>query len=531
MSCRDALLWHLAACLPLLWSAAGCRSTPPAHQIRDPDFARMESAIAETWYAQVPIDIQSPLAPDLAGPQPVETYIAHALVHNPDIHAARKRIEAAAMRVPQAASLQDPMLEVNPYLVPMQMGEMEQVMQLGVSQQIPWFGKLRSRAEAAEQETERARAELAAAELAVIEQVKIAYYELYFVQQALQITEADRELLQGLLEIAAARFRVGQVSQQDVLRAELEVLDLENQLVQLQQELATAQARLARRLHLSPETPVRALEDLPAQQIPDDVHRLYDQAIAARPELHAQLADVIRERRNVDLARLDYLPDVRLSGMWMGMVMPDNGMNGSPDTDSAFLLGIGMNLPIYRKRLDAGVREAEARVVASARQYDSLRDQTQEEVKDLFARVHSQQELLRLMRDEIVPKADQTFEVSLQSYEVGEVSFLQLVDNWRQLLRFQIATHRLEAQLRQSLARLERTIGGYLHADAAYRTIPQDAPARGTARGTDTRARAGLSFRPSSLPQPRRTPPLPSATARHQKDQPCSTDPFSQPPC
>ncbi len=415
------------------------------------------------------------MTPELAGPQPVETYIAYALAHNPDIHAAGKRIEAAAMRVPQAASLQDPMLEVKPYPVPMQMGEMEQVIQLGVSQQIPWFGKLRSRAEVAEQEAERARAELAAAELTVIEQVKIAYYELYFVQQAIQVTEADRELLQGLLEIAAARFRVGQVSQQDVLRAELEVLDLENQRVRLRQELDTAQARLARRLHVSPETPVRALDDLPVEQIPDDVHHLYEQAIAARPELHAQLADVMRQRRNVDLARLDYLPDVRLSGMWMGMAMPDNGMNGPPETGNAFLLGVGMNLPIYRKRLDAGVREAEALVVASARQYDSLRDQTQEEVKDLFGQIQSQQELLRLLREEIVPKADQTFEVSLRAYEVGEVTFLQLVDNWRQLLRFQISTHRLEAQLRQSLARLERTIGGYLHADAMHHAIPHDA--------------------------------------------------------
>ena len=80
------------------------------------------------------------------------------------------------------------------------------------------------------------------------------------------------------------------------------------------------------------------------------------------------------------------------------------------------------------------MREAETRVVASARQYDSLRDQTQEDVKDLFAQIHSQQELLRLLREEIVPKAEQTFEVSLRAYEVGEVTFLQQVDNWRQLL-------------------------------------------------------------------------------------------------
>jgi len=192
---------------------------------------------------------------------------------------------------------------------------------------------------------------------------------------------------------------------------------------------------------------------------------LYEQAIAARPELQAQLADVMRQRHNVDLARLDYFPNVRLSGMWMGMAMPDHGMNGPPDTESAFLLGVGVNLPIYRKRLDAGLQEAEARVVSSARQYDSLRDQTQEEVKDLFAQIQSQQELLQLLREEIVPKAEQTFAVSLRSYEVGDVAFLQLVDNWRQLLRYQISAHRLEAQLRQSLARLERAVGGYLHAD------------------------------------------------------------------
>lgn len=249
---------------------------------------------------------------------------------------------------------------------------------------------------------------------------------------------------------------------QDVLRAELEVLELENQLVQLRQELETAQARLARRLHVSPETPVRAVEQLPTEQFPSDIHRLYEQAVAARPELHAQLADVMRQRHNVDLARLEYFPNVRLSGMWMGMAMPDRGVNGPAETDNAFLLGIDVNLPIYRKRLDAGLQEAEARVLSSSRQYDSLCDQTQEEVKDLFSQIQGQQQLLRLLREEIVPKAEQTFEVSLRAYEVGDVTFLQLVDNWRQLLRYQISAHRLEAQLRQSLARLERAVGGYL---------------------------------------------------------------------
>lgn len=427
----------------------------------------MAAHIDAGCYAQCSAILPSVEVPELSGPQPVETLTAWAVARNPAIEAARKQMEAASYRIPQVASLEDPMLEVNPFLAPMGMGNMEQVIQMGVSQQIPWSGKLQSRAEVAAQEAQRVRAQWAAAELAVIEQVKIAYYQLYFVQQAIRISQADRELLLGLQEIAGARFRVGQVNQQDVLRAELEVLELDNQLVRLQQELDTARARLARQLSISPDTPLEAVEQLPAEQIPADLQHLYDLAIAARPELHAQLAEISRDRQSVDLARLDYFPDVRLSAMWMGMDMPGNGMNNSMNAGGdALLLGIGVNLPIYRQRLDAGVREAEAQAVASARQYDALRDQTQEQVKDLFAQIRSQQELLRLLREELVPKADQTFEVSLRAYEVGEVTFLQLVDNWRQLLRYQITTHQLEAQLRQSLARLERIVGGYLHEPA-----------------------------------------------------------------
>jgi outer membrane protein TolC len=60
----------------------------------------------------------------------------------------------------------------------------------------------------------------------------------------------------------------------------------------------------------------------------------------------------------------------------------------------------------------------------------------------------------------------------MTAYEAGSTDFLQLVDNWRQLLRFRIAFHRLEAQLRQALASLERVAGGQL----ARRVGPEAGP-------------------------------------------------------
>jgi cobalt-zinc-cadmium efflux system outer membrane protein len=108
------------------------------------------------------------------------------------------------------------------------------------------------------------------------------------------------------------------------------------------------------------------------------------------------------------------------------------------------------------------VRSAEATAVSSAREYDSLRDGTLEEVTDLFAQAKSQQDLLTLFREDILPKARQTLEVSSRAYNVGEVDFLQLIDNWRQLLRYEVSYRRLEASLRQTVAELERMVGGFV---------------------------------------------------------------------
>jgi outer membrane protein TolC len=334
---------------------------------------------------------------------------------------------------------------------------------MSATQELPWLDKLRARAAVTEAEVEVARRRLATAELEVIEQVKRAYYELYFVQRSSRITTDECRLLAEIVTIAQLKYQTGEVSQQDVLRAQLELANLENELIRLRQQRASAQAQLARLLHVSPETPLAALERLPDDQVPTDRQRLYEQAVASRPELHAQLAMIERDWQNLDLARLGYFPDLALTGDWAEM---SRWRAMAPTADGLDDVGLGMmvNVPIYRKRLDASVREAEAQTVASAREYDALRDRTVEQVKDLYAQATSQHELIGLFRNEIIPKAEQTLEASLAAYRAGRTDFLQLLDNWRQVLRFQVALARLESQLQQTLASLERLVGGELPA-------------------------------------------------------------------
>jgi outer membrane protein TolC len=426
----------------------------------DPEYARLSRSLHQARHAAVPVaGAVSPIVSDLEGPHPIEDYILFALQQNPDVQAARKRMEALAHQVPVAASLPDPMLNLTVQPEQVQTAAGQQELMLSASQRFHWFGKLETRAGVAESQTNVARAHLAAVELATVAKVKRAYYELYFIQQAISVTEAEQRLLGEIRDIANTRYRTGRTSQQDVLRADLEISNTENELIRLRQQLASGQARLARVLHVSPRTQLLALDRLSPEESPRDLDWLQQQAVEARPGLHAQLAAVQRDRQAVELAQLEYQPDVTLGLTWIDVASA--GLSPVANGRDTFLLTAGVNLPIYRKRLDSSVRSAEAKAVSTAREYDALRDATLEEVTDLFAQARSQQDLLRLFREDILPKAGQTLEVSSQAYNVGEVDFLQLIDNWRQLLRYEISYRRLEASLRQTLAELESVVGGF----------------------------------------------------------------------
>lgn len=415
-----------------------------------------------------------PVAQELAGPHPVEEYLAYALANNPEIQAARRRVDAAAERIPQAESLDDPMLQTGFFPEPVQTAAGQQQFSLSASQRFPWPGKLRQRAAAAEAEVEIAQAHLDAVELDVTEQLRLAYYELYFLQRAVEITQTNREIVESYVPIAKEKSLEPDATQHDLLRAQLEVLNVDNELLQLKESLQTAQARLARVLAISPETDLRALAELQDQPIPQEIARLYEQAVEARPELRAQLAAVHRDRHHIELAELDYYPDVTTGLTWIDTA--DHGISPVANGRDSFLVGLGVNLPIYRRRLDSGLREAVAQTAADARQYDALRDRTREQVKDLFSRVEYDQELLMLFREEIVPTAEDTLNLSETAYTVGQVDIEQLINNWEQLLKFQLMQQRLEARLRQNLASLERVVGGSLQQPSELEDAAPEGP-------------------------------------------------------
>lgn len=403
-----------------------------------------------------PIDAESP---SLRGPISVDTLIVYALANNPEIQGARYTAQSLGARVPQARSLPDPTLMATAFLEEIQTAAGPQEVAMSLSQKFPWFGKRALRSQVAYYDSMAAYARVASVELQVIEQVKRAYFDLYFAQMATAETRQLEKPLEDVIAVARTNYETstGKTGLESVFQAQIELAKLKTDLVTLDEGKRRAQARLAGVLHLPPRTEIEALSSISRGHVANEVETLVSLAESCQPTLEASGREIARDRAAVDLAYRDYWPDVTTSLNWYEM--GDEGLSPVANGRDAFSLGVGVNLPIYHHRLDAAVREAENKLCATARRYDAIRDQYQAEIETLYAQFREHHLTLKILEADIVPRAEETLRLTLASYRAGRADFQQLMDVYRTLLRYRVDLHRHLALSQQALASLERAVG------------------------------------------------------------------------
>lgn len=437
--------------------SGGCAS-PPAPEAGYAAVTRSVVQASAGYESIAPATL--PTEETLSGSHDEAFYVSLALERNPNVLAARRAVAAVTETIPQETSLADPMLQSTVWPDPAHSPQMTSGrVPVGIEfrQEVPWLSKLRVRGEVAEQEAKMALAQLARDELSVAEQVRIAYYDLYYFQRAIETTRENERLLEDLVGFADIRYRTGG-SQQDVLRVEIERDRLRNELINYERQLTQAQADLAALLHASPDVQPLAAERVDLPTAPQALDHLYELAARCRPELRERVHQIVRDQRRRELARLDYYPDATL-GLNYDVMTTQDAMDPLADGKDNVGIVAGVSVPLWQDRLRAGVREAEHRVVESARRYDAERDDTFRQVRRYAAAAEAADRQRMLYRESILPGAAQAREVSVADYRTGRTDILQVVDNYRALLAFEIQVARSEADLGQALASLDRVVG------------------------------------------------------------------------
>src|SRR6266498_3643938 len=385
----------------------------------------------------------------------LDEVVRTVLAKNPAVQSAAHTLSADRAKVPQASALPDPTFGVgwmgNPRPFSVQTGDPSSYRSLSAMQMLPFPGKRSLLGKIAGKEADATQWDMEGVRRRVVADVKMAYYDYWYYNKAIRTTEQNRDLLAKLSQIAEARYRVGKAMQADVFRSQVEISMLLQKMTTLEQEHATAQARLNTILSRAPDEPLPPAADIlsisPLNYSLDDLYRL---ARENDPEYQRMQTMVERNQLAINLANKDYLPDLNVGYMYeQRPAMPD--MHGFTFT---------VNIPVfYKSKQREEVREAKEEQLSAASARDNRHNELYFDLKQNYLAAKASETLIKLFSQGVVPQSSLALESSMSSYQVGNVDFLTVIGNFTTVLNYETDYYREMGNYQISLARIEALIG------------------------------------------------------------------------
>lgn len=384
--------------------------------------------------------------------------VDEVLRNNPEIHAARSKIDAARARAGHATYLDDPEINIEAWGVPLNQPlsyRSANPLVFGVRQKLPFFGKLGLKGEMAGEEVRIAEAELRAKEQEVVAKVKAAYADYFMASKSVEIHRELLELIRHTTASAEGLYQVGRAPQQDIIKAMLERTELLNKLTWAEKDLTTAQARLNLLLSRPPDSFLTPPKEPAEIRINLQFSELEKIATAQRPELRSLESAINKSEKAIALAEKNRkYPDFMVGLQYW--VAPDQ----SPRHMYTPMVTLSIPFsPWTRGKYDHQIEEALAEKQAAKANLAAMKNMAVFEVRDTTAKIQAAIRTLSIYRDGLLPQAEQSFQAAVAAYQTGGVNFMTLLDAQRTIRDVRMGYYKALVDYKQSRADLERAAG------------------------------------------------------------------------
>lgn len=390
----------------------------------------------------------------------LEAFVNEAEKNNPKIQQAFNTWKAAEHKIKGIKSLPDPMATYGYFGEEMQTRVGPQEQKFGISQKIPFPGKLGLKGKAQAKQALMRKEQYEAVKNEVLKDVKFVFYDLYWVDQAIEINEEEKELLENLEASAQRKYESNLVAQQAVIKAQVELSKIIEKLYLLRQNRRTLAVKMNSLLNRSQSREIAKISAIKEKEFNATLEDVIHQAQNARQELVAADLAVERSAYEKSLARMNYLPDFTIGAEYVEI---GSGTTNQPnDGEDAWMGMISVNIPLWFGKLKSEVEEKTAELAAAQKNKEAVENQVAFEARDLYFKIMTYKDIVSLYETALVPQAQQAFDATQTGFETGKVSFLDWLDTERTYLQTRLAYYKAITDYYKSIAFLERVIGGRL---------------------------------------------------------------------
>jgi cobalt-zinc-cadmium efflux system outer membrane protein len=391
-------------------------------------------------------------------PTPLATLISEAQSSNAQISAADHAWKAATHVAQQLTTLPDPQFTVQSYSVgsPKPFAGFSNsdfaYIGFGASQELPYAGKLRLKGEVATREAGIQQMQTDLLRSSITDQVKAIYLRLAYLDGTLSILGRNDAVLKPMIETGMYRYSLGQGTQAEVLKTQIEHTKILREVTMHHQEMGQLQASLKELLNRSQSSADIVPEPLSLTPLQRTAEELQNLVLAQNPAVSVDTAGVRKQDAQLKSAQREGKPDFNVGYMFQ--------QTGGGYRDY-YMLTVSMRLP-RRKRVEAGVAEAAESLERSKQELDSQVQQQLAEVQKQYIAVTNTAELLTEYQDGLLPQARAAFQAEQTAYQSGKQAFAPVLSSLLDVLTFEHDYQQALLDHETALARLETLTGAQL---------------------------------------------------------------------
>ncbi len=391
-------------------------------------------------------------------PTPLNQLIKSALQNNAMLKSKKLAWQSLIQKYPQAIALNDPRISYTEALRPIETRNGPQDRILSLSQRIPYPGKLELKGEAVWSEIKMAKVRYDKASRDLVVDLKQSFYELVYLENAIQLSLKNKKLLESINHIATADYGTNKSTLNDVAKAQSQYAQVAYDVQLLKELRSTEKTRINTLLNRHPEQAfqINYYVRKPAK-IKHSLIRLY-QWTEANEEL--QLAELAVEKSGVEkkLSRYTELPDFDLGLRYTQI--GSSGINGLKNNSrDGFAISLSMNLPLNFEKNNAIKAQARLNQLKIIEDKKALKHRLRNRVKAIYFKLNNSYRLITLYGDNLIPQANRAMQVAQLQYRENKGSISNYLATQSTWLNFQLAYQRAIADYAKNLAEMERLTG------------------------------------------------------------------------
>lgn len=430
---------------------AGCASGPHPTTIDPYPAARQSprtpgSPITRVAH-QEPAATSPANAPDGPGPAPgpvqVDELVQLAVGRNPRLGKATFAIDAAQGKYVQAGLYPNPVLAVTADELGDRTGPGGIITAPQVTQEIVTGRKLSLSQAVAAKEVDQTTLALLRERYGVVGSVRAAFYDLYALERRIAVLDELTKLAGEAVKNGQTLLDNKQIARLDLVQLEVELARFRSQAEAARRELPGARKRLAA-LVGDPRLPVGTAagpyEDVPLY----DPDRTLDTVLASHPEVRSARVGVERAQAAIRRAEVEPIPNLTLSTGYTYQ-----GQNKSND----WLVGVSAPIPTWNRN-QGNIRAAKAELGMAVQEVGRVENDLAERVATALRAYSAALKLAEQYRTEILPKAEETYKLSLEAFKGGQFEYLRVIQAQRAVAEARLEYNRALGEAWRAAAEL-----------------------------------------------------------------------------